>query len=119
MCPRGSKPAHIYGLAKVHKEGIPLRPIVSIPGTSYDKIGKWVSRWLEKVLESKINTSSDDVRNSIRNLKLASSEVLISLDVSSLYTNVPVSESIEKAAKRLYEECDNVPVDINTFMELT
>ena len=58
--PRGSKPAQIYGLAKVHKNEIPLRPIVSIPGTSYDQIGKYVSKWLERVPESKINTSTED-----------------------------------------------------------
>lgn len=41
--PVDSRPAQLYGLAKVHKEKIPLRPIVSIPGTSYHKIGKFIS----------------------------------------------------------------------------
>ena len=30
----GAKPARIYGLAKVHKEDVPLRPIVSMPATA-------------------------------------------------------------------------------------
>ena len=36
--PIGSRPAQLYGLAKVRKTNIPLRPIVSVPGTSYHKI---------------------------------------------------------------------------------
>ena len=97
--PVGSKPARMYGLAKVHKQDTPLRPIVSMPGTSYDKIGRWVSKWLDKIPESHIKTSTVDVRNSIKNIKLAPDEALISFDVTQLYTFVPVDESIEMAAK--------------------
>ena len=108
----------MYGLAKVHKVDIALRPIVSMPGTSYHKIGQWISKWLDKIPESHIQTSTEDVRNSIKDKILASDEVLISFDVTQLYTFVPVDESIEMAAKKLYETTDEVPVDISTFIEL-
>ena len=62
----GAKPARIYGLAKIHKENIPLRPIVSMPGTAYYNLGKLISNWLEKVPESRINTSSEDVSRDIK-----------------------------------------------------
>ena len=116
--PRGSKPAQIYGLAKVHKIDIPLRPIVSMPGTSYGKIGQWVSKWLAKIPEAKINTSTEKVKKELKFLKLDNDEVLISFDVTQLYTYVPVNESIEMAAKRLYEVTDEIPVDMNTFIDL-
>ena len=32
---RGAKPARLYGLAKVHKNGIPLHPVLYIPESSY------------------------------------------------------------------------------------
>ena len=115
--PTGSKPAQLYGLAKVHKEEIPLRPIVSIPGSSYDKIGRWVSKWLEKVPESKINTSTESVKKDIQNLKLGTNDCLVSFDVTQLYTFVPVEESIEMAAVKLYQRTDDVPVDIQTFIK--
>ena len=116
--PTGSQSAKLYGLAKVHKEGTPLRPIVSIPGTPYDKIGKFVSKWLENVSESKINTSTGDINKMVKNMTLQDNEKLISYDVCQLYTNVPLEESIEMAAVRLFQETDEVPVDINTFMKL-
>ena len=102
--PTGSKPAQIYGLSKVHKDDTPLRPIVSIPGTSYDKIGRFVSKWLEKVPESKIQTSSKDVKNEIKEIMLNEGEKLVSYDIVQLYTYVPLAESIEIAAKKLYKK---------------
>ena len=115
---RGAKPARIYGLAKVHKDDVPLRPIVSMPATAYDNLGKWISNWLNVIPESKINTSSSDVSNEIRNLILSHDESLISFDVTQLYTNVPLDESIEMAAVKLYQLTDDVPVDMDTFIEL-
>ena len=120
MRPTGSKPAQIYGLSKVHKDDTPLRPIVSIPGTSYDKIGRFVSKWLEKVPESKIQTSSKDVKDEIKGIVLLNEgERLVSSDIVQLYTYVPLAQSIEIAAMKLYEQTDEVPVDLNTFIKLT
>ena len=116
--PIGSRAAKIYGLAKVHKEGTPLRPIVSIPGTPYDKIGKFVSKWLEKVEDSKINTMSSMISKEVRDLTLTDNEKLISYDVTQLYTYVPLEESIEMSAVKLFQTTDEVPVDINTFIKL-
>ena len=114
----GAKPARIYGLAKVHKEDVPLRPIVSMPATAYDNLGKWISKWLNLVPEGKIDTGTADVSQEIRKLKLESDESLISFDVTQLYTHVPLNESIELAASKLYQIRDDIPVDMNTFIEL-
>ena len=39
----GSQPARLYGLAKVHKDGIPLRPVLSLPGSCYANINQFIS----------------------------------------------------------------------------
>ena len=52
-------------------------------------------------------------------MTLDAGEVVISFDVKSLYTNVPVKEAIQEAAERLY--CGDVktpPVDKETFIIL-
>ena len=36
--PRGSQPARLYGLAKVHKNNTPMRPVLSMPGSAYHKV---------------------------------------------------------------------------------
>ena len=34
----GVQPARLYGLAEVHKQGTSLRPVLSLPGSSYDNL---------------------------------------------------------------------------------
>lgn len=36
--PINSQPPGLYGLAKIHKEDVPLRPVLSMPGSAYHKI---------------------------------------------------------------------------------
>ena len=38
----GAQSARLYGLAKKHKNGIPLRLVLSLPGCCYDKFNKWL-----------------------------------------------------------------------------
>ena len=40
LIPSGSKPGKLYGLAKVHKDNTPLRPVVSMVGTLEYKLAK-------------------------------------------------------------------------------
>ena len=117
--PRGSQPARLYGTAKVHKNIVPLRPVLSMPGSSYFKVGDQVAEWLSKVPECKINCSSKMIADKLAEIKLAEDEELISFDVVSLYTNVPVNEAIEVCANFLYNGTNEAPpIDKDTFIIL-
>ena len=114
--PRGSQPARLYGLAKVHKTEIPTRPVLSMPGSSYYKIGVQVAEWLKSVPECQINSSSKAIADSLKDIHLDADEELVSFDVSSLYTNVPVLEAIDVCTDLLYNgEHHPPPVDRETF----
>ena len=54
------------------------------------------------VPESEINSSMQKVADSLKRTTLESDEVIISFDVTSLYTIVPVKEAIQEAVDRLY-----------------
>ena len=43
MKPTGSQPARLYGLAKVHKNNTPMRPVLSMPGSAYYNVAKQVA----------------------------------------------------------------------------
>ena len=117
--PIGSQPARLYGLAKAHKSSTPVRPVLSMPGSSYYKIAQCVADWLSVVDECKINSSTKQVSDSLKHIKLGEDEELVSFDVSSLYTNVPVMEAINVCADLLYSGKYNLPpVDKETFIEL-
>lgn len=46
VTPRSSAPSQLYGLPKVHKEGTPMRPIVSAIGSPTHKLAKELARIL-------------------------------------------------------------------------
>ena len=117
--PRGSQPARLYGLAKVHKKSTPVRPVLSMPGSAYHKVALKVAEWLSVVPECKINSSTKSISDTLKTVELTEDEEVVSFDVSSLYTNVPVMEAIEISTEHLYHhEQKHPPIDRNTFIIL-
>ena len=93
----------LYGLSKIHKEGVPFQPIVSFIGSpTYD-----LSKHLSKLLSPLVGTSLSAVRNSrdfvdfISTQTSEDDECLASFDVVSLLTNVPISLAVSVACQRL------------------
>ncbi|XP_046397983.1 uncharacterized protein LOC124164734 [Ischnura elegans] len=91
------KPPRLYGLPKVHKEGVPLRPIVSqIDAPTYR-----LAKYLARTLQNHTGTTTTHVKNSahfvkmIRDMTIANEDIRVSFDIVSLFTNVPITESVE------------------------
>ena len=58
------------------------------------------------------------VSDSLKSVELDDDEEIISFDVSSLYTNVPVMEAIDVCTKLLYQNDQKPPIDQETFKTL-
>ena len=117
----GGQPPRLYGLAKVHKASIPLRPVLSMPGSPYYSLANQVEQWISVLPESQINCSTKRVSEVSSQTQLDPDEVMISFDVTALYTNVPVNEAIQLAADKLYSGNPGIqspPVDKDTFITL-
>ena len=90
--PNDASTAKFYGLPKIHKESIPLRPIVSLPGSPTYKL----SKHLAIILHPLVKTSTHTINNAnafltnIKDLKLEPDEIMISFDVISLFTSIPL-----------------------------
>ena len=104
----GAQPARLYGLAKVHKKETPLRPVLSIPGSCYHKLNKFLALFFQNIEGANIETNTNDARKNLQQIKLEKDEQIQSLDVKSLYPNVPVKEAINIALRSLYAR-DNKP----------
>ena len=100
--PTGSQRSRMYGLPKTHKEGTPLRPILSMTGSSHHELGKWLAGLLQPVLErfsSHCISDSFTFAKTMQNLGIDPNVFMCSFDVSSLFTNVPLikpSKSVRK-----------------------
>ncbi|KAK3748690.1 hypothetical protein QZH41_006282 [Actinostola sp. cb2023] len=95
VSPNGSRLAHLYGLPKTHKEKLSMRPILSASGTYNYHIAKWLEEKLSplSVNEYTINDTfgfSDEIRK----FSIKENDILVSYDVTSLFTNVPLKETI-------------------------
>ena len=69
-----------------------------MPGSAYHRIAQQIADWLSVVPECGINCSSKSIRDAVRDTELEEDEEIVSFDVSSLYTNVPLLEAIQHCA---------------------
>ena len=94
LTPTGTTPGILYGLPKVHKENYPMRPILSAINTHTYNMSKFIipliSNWSRN--EYTINDSFSFV-NEIK-YKINNNYYMASFDIESLYTNIPLIETI-------------------------
>ena len=92
----GSGPGIMYGLPKVHKVNVPLRPIVSCIKTAAYNLSKFLSPIVSPLATNQYTLpNSKAFVTEIAALNLPSNFIMASLDVESLFTNVPLNETIE------------------------
>ena len=60
--------------------------------------------FFDNINGANIETNTKGAREIIENIALDPDETIISLDVKSLYTNVPLKEAIEIALQKLYNQ---------------
>ena len=113
LSPQCSNPPQIYGLPKIHKEGLPLRPIVSAIGSPTYRLAKSLARILTPLAgkTSSFVKNSTDFAKHIREIQLEEEDRMISFDVVSLFTKVPVAGAIDAISALLGKD--------NSFEDLT
>ena len=121
--PTGSQRPRMYGLPKTHKASIPLKPILSMIGLSQHELAKWLCRVLQAVLDRYSARSIKDsftFAKTIQELTTDSDQTfLCSFDISSLFTNIPLGETIQISADSLYESnLIRLIMDKDVFIEL-
>ncbi len=96
----------MYGLPKIHKAKVPLRPIVASRGSLTYNASSVLADILGPLVgksERHIKNSGDFVDN-INNLEVPPGQKLISYDVSALFTSIPVPDAIKAVRIKLDED---------------
>nr|VZI51535.1 unnamed protein product [Spirometra erinaceieuropaei] len=110
--PQDTALARFYGLPKVQKDGAPLRPIVSLKGTPTYGLAKRLFRRLNFLTAESDTTVSSSAQflQKLKGLSIHPNEVMVSFDVTSLFTSIPQDlaiETIELLLQSKYDETEN------------
>ena len=82
-------------------------------------ISKVLADIIKKLPEAGIRTDKNDVLQTVQSTILDDEEVVVSLDIVSLFTNVPLQESIDYTVDLLYSTPHSPPgINRETFKEL-
>ena len=114
-----------YIQPKIHKEGNPGRPVISSVECHTSNISKYVDFHLQPIVQSLPSYVKDttDFLNKIKNIgDIPEESILVSLDVKSLYTNIPNKEgvfAVKQALEKLPPALKKVSTKvITTFLFL-
>ena len=107
LIPSVSQPGKFYGLAKVHKDECPLRPVVSMINKPENKLAKFLDNIVQPYIPYEyILKSTGDFIN-----QLTFTQIFVRTKISklrctvvSLFTNVPLEETIKLTADELFSE---------------
>ena len=82
----------LYGLPKLHKNNIPLRPIISYVQSPFYNLSKFLANCIKPLINGNAYyiKNSFGFKNFVDKVTLKDNFKLISLDVVSLYTNIPI-----------------------------
>ncbi|XP_076065307.1 uncharacterized protein LOC143039314 [Oratosquilla oratoria] len=108
------KLGYAYGNVKTHKNGHPLRPIISqTPSVTY-KLAKRLNALISPFVPAYFSLKSSEEFLDI--LKTArSSNIMASTDVESLFTNVGIDDTIDFICQRLYHPEQKIAIPEKTL----
>lgn len=94
--------SQMYGLIKIHKKDYPVRPITAACSAPGFKLAKSITKILDNIFPEDgfhIKNSTQFVQK-LTQIKLEPYETMISFDVVSMFTNIPIDHMIILIRKR-------------------
>ena len=94
-------------LIKIHKTNNPIRPLINFKKAPTYKIAKILA---QKLRNSKITTNEYNIKNStelvqkLQKIKTNENTAFTSFDITNMYTNIPIQETIEIITDKLKKQ---------------
>ena len=99
----------MYGFIKIHKNNNRARPVTSMIGTPEYQLAKFLDSIIKNYIpDSYMLHSADRFLDKINNFKFEADHKLVSFDVQSLFTNVPLDEAINITADYIYSKDNQI-----------
>ena len=109
--PEQVRTQRIYFLKKIHKNPFGIRPIVSGINGPTEKISAYLDYYLKPALSNipTLLNNSQDLTIILENTSIPQDALLLTIDVSNLYLNIPQDEGTAACIKAL-QETNNLPI---------
>ena len=103
-----------YTLTKIHKPTPVGRPIISGCDGPTERLSSFVDRLLQPIAQKQKSYLKDtaDFINLIETTRVPKNAILVSMDMTSLYTNIPQEEGVETVCKTydsFYKDSPPIP----------
>ena len=115
----GTAPGKLYGLAKVHKENYPLRPVCSMINTPEHCLAKFLDDLIKPhIPKQNMLCSTKHFLDKLDEFKIQPGDKMVSFDVVSLFTNVPLIYTINMIADYVYRSSSPPPFTKTVFKNM-
>jgi hypothetical protein len=109
-----------YGLPKVHKNPVTLRPVVSTSGSLLANFSTWLDYKMKELLplvHSYVKNSFNTITE-LKNLQIPKNALLFSADATSMYTNIDTTTGISAVKDFILTNKDKISSDFPTNLFL-
>ena len=99
-----SAKTHKFGdLSDINVTNLKLRPIIDQTGTCYYKTGKVISKYLKPLTKNEFVINNTQYFTAmLNNVPVSEEEEDVSYDVESLFTNIPLKDTIDFICEEIY-----------------
>ena len=114
------QPPKLYGLPKLHKPGIPMRPIVSFCGSPTYQLSKYLTTILQPLTDKSRRKlqSTENFIDAIKTVQIPDNYKLVSFDVKSLFTSIPLQLALHCTETAIQQSTVKLPLPTEDIMDL-
>ena len=114
------QPPKLYGLPKLHKPGIPMRPIVSFCGSPTYQLSKYLTTILQPLTDKSRRKlqSTENFIDAIKTVQIRDDYKLVSFDVKSLFTSIPLQLALHCTETAIQQSTVKLPLPTEDIMDL-
>lgn len=109
----------LYGLPKTHKHNLPMRPISASCNVPCFELSKFIGVILKNLVSLEYNIpNSIELKRKLEDVIIDRDEIMISFDVVSLFTNIPIHLAIKNIMDQWHKLKDYTAIDKRTFLKI-
>ena len=114
------QPPKLYGLPKLHKPSIPMRPIVSFCGSPTYQLSRYLTTILQPLTDKSRRKlqSTENFIDAIKTVQIPDDYKLVSFDVKSLFTSIPLQLALQCTETAIQQSTVKLPLPTEDIMDL-